>query len=378
MAARGLVQSTATLLLQSVRRSCLWRLSAPTLLNSLACRFLSRTPLSTKRLSKENSSLVNNLVNLGVDVQSARKRQPGVLKKMITHEDGLIGFLQAKGASKDFVAGIISRYPRSITRTVEHLEKKWEIWHGILKSDSEILKVLERSPEAFFRSSNIVNLEKNVKFLSSLGLTPTDLARLLAKAPRTFSNRMELNQQMVDYLHDVHVSLGGENAEEFVKLILTKNIFVLIQSVKRVKANIEFLQTSLRLTDKELLNLLQGYGADILDLCHVYIKRNYRHIQQKLLPLGCSDDEINSFILRYPPMLYLSPKNFTNKIDCLLKTEVEVQQILEKPRVLDVSISTMASRIARLQQIGYNFQSFGVGLLDLSKTRFEAKFEKLQ
>ncbi|XP_069067715.1 transcription termination factor 1, mitochondrial [Pleurodeles waltl] len=376
MAARGLVQGTATLLLDSVRCSCLLR--ERTLLNTVACRFFSRPPRAIKKLSKENSSLLDNLINIGVDVQSARKRQPGVLKKMITYEDGLIGFLQAKGASKVFVAGIISRYPRSITRTVEHLEKKWEIWHGILKCDSTILNVLERSPEAFFRSSSIANLEKNVTFLSSLGLTPTDLARLLTKAPRTFSNRMELNQQMVDYLHDMHVSLGGENTEEFVKQILTKNIFVLIQSVKRVKANIEFLQASFRLTDRELLTLLQGQGAEILDLCHMYIKRNFRSIHQKLLPLGCSDEEINSFILRYPALLYLSPKNFTDKIDCLLKTGIEVKQILEKPRVFDVSISTMASRIARLQQIGYNFQSAGVGILDLSKTRFEAKFEKLQ
>uniref|UniRef100_A0A3B4XUZ3 tRNA-dihydrouridine(47) synthase [NAD(P)(+)] n=1 Tax=Seriola lalandi dorsalis TaxID=1841481 RepID=A0A3B4XUZ3_SERLL len=45
--------------------------------------------------------------------------------------------------------------------------------------DSEIVTILERSPESFFRSSDNGNLEKNIVFLSSLGLDAKDLHRFL-------------------------------------------------------------------------------------------------------------------------------------------------------------------------------------------------------
>ncbi|XP_069504523.1 transcription termination factor 1, mitochondrial [Ambystoma mexicanum] len=377
MARRELMQAAGNLLLYSGKYTCLLRLAEHKLHNPLQRRFFCIHVQLIEKQPKENCNLVNRLENMGVDVCMARKRQPGVLKKMITHEKGLTDFLQDKGANKNLVASVISRYPRSITRTHEHLEKKWEIWHGILKSDSEVLKVLERSPESFFRSSNIANLEKNVEFLSSVGLTSKQLARLMVKAPRTFANRMELNQQMVDYLNDLHVGLGGENTTEFVKQIITKNMFLLSQSITRVKANIEFLQTALKLSNRELLLLLQGYGADLLDLCHDYVKLNFRNIKFQLLALGCTDEQVIHFVFRYPPLLYLSPNTFSDKIDCILKSGIHIQQILDKPRVLDVGINTLTTRISRLQDIGYNFQKDGIGLLEFSKTRFEAKFKKL-
>ncbi|KAM4705851.1 transcription termination factor 1, mitochondrial [Rhinophrynus dorsalis] len=342
------------------------------------CRFYS-LDLSdtTKNTLTENQSLVSNLEIMGVDIKMARKRQPGILKKMITHEDSLKRFLQSKGASKETIASIISRYPRAITRTYEHLQKKWEIWQSLLKSDLHILKIVERSPESFFRSSDIDNLEENIKFLSSLGLTPKDLSQLLGKAPRTFSNSAELNKQMVDFLEDLCVSLGGENPQEFVKQIITKNVFILIRSTKRLKANVEFLQSTLKMKDKELLLWIQGNGVDVLDLCNTYIKRNFKNVQKKLLSLACSDIEINRFVTSYPSVLYLSPVNFVNKIDLLLERDIGISQIIETPRVLEVSVDNLRSRFKDLKELGYDYRVSGLGVLVLSQTRYSAKLEKL-
>ena len=132
--------------------------------------------------------MLKNLKMLGVDVKMARKRQPGVLKKAITNEHGLVSFLQTKGASREVVAGIITRFPRSITRSGEHLEERWQLWRSVFQSDSEIVSILNHSPESFFRSSDNDNLEKNIVFLGSLGLDSKDLHRLLTTAPRTSSN----------------------------------------------------------------------------------------------------------------------------------------------------------------------------------------------
>ncbi|XP_030052895.1 transcription termination factor 1, mitochondrial-like [Microcaecilia unicolor] len=373
MALRGL--SATSLLLHGMK--CSWSLKFLTVATSSPESPKQKAKVVYASSTKENTTLVNYLQHLGVDVEMVRRRQPGVLKRMITHEQRVVQFLQDKGASRETVASIISRYPRAVTRTNEHLQKKWELWQSIIKADSEIIKIVERSPESFFRSSDNTNLEENIKFLSSLGLLPKDLCRLLSKAPRTFSNRSELNMQMVDFLKDVCLSLGGDSPEEFVKKVLTKNVFLLIRSTKRVKANIEFLQAFLGLKDKELLVLLHGYGADILDLSHEYIKRNFGSAKQKLQSLGCTENEVIRFLISYPPVLYLSSKNFIDKIDCLLKAGIDIKQILEKPRVMETSVGTITSRIMELEKIGYNFQESGIGILDLSAKRFEAKLDKL-
>ncbi|KAJ8333613.1 hypothetical protein SKAU_G00416210 [Synaphobranchus kaupii] len=161
----------------------------------------------------ENTSLVKNLATMGVDLKMVRQRQPGVLRKAFTNERGLAHFLQSKGASCETIAGIISRYPRSITRSGAHLEERWELWKSIFKNNSEIVNILERSPESFFRSSDNNNLEKNIVFLGSLGLNSKDLHCLLTTAPRTFSNSVELNRQMVELLQDVCITLGDTGVE---------------------------------------------------------------------------------------------------------------------------------------------------------------------
>ncbi|OCT75666.1 transcription termination factor 1, mitochondrial [Xenopus laevis] len=368
MAMKGLIRTTL-FCLRHMPPTCTIRIASFPHVNSAWSRFYSEQLLDTKKPeSNENQSLLSNLEYMGVDITMARKRQPGILKKMITHEESLRKFLQSKGASRETIASIISRYPRAITRTYEHLQKKWEIWQSILKTDLHILKIVERSPESFFRSGDIENLQENISFLSSLGLTPKDLSQLLAKAPRTFSNRAELNKQMVYFLQDLHVCLGGENPQEFVKQIITKNIFILIRSTKRLKANIEFIQSTFKMMDKELLLWIQGSGADILDLCNTYIKRNYKNVQQKLHSLGCTENEITRIITSYPSILYLSPVNFLVKIDLLLKRGIGIDLVLETPRVLEVSVDNIKSRIDDLKEIGYNFEVNGIGILVLSQT----------
>lgn len=314
---------------------------------------------------------------LGVDVKMARKRQPGVLKKAITNEHGLVSFLQTKGASREVVAGIITRFPRSITRSGEHLEERWQLWRSVFQSDSEIVSILNRSPESFFRSSDNDNLEKNIVFLGSLGLDSKDLHRLLTTAPRTFSNSVELNRQMVDLLQDVCLSLGGTDPSQFAKAIISRNLYILIRSTKRVKSNVEFLQSSLGLKNSDLLVLLQGNGAEILDLSHEILKRNFRMLQEKLDSLGGTKEDANKLLMNYASILFVSPGRLSDKLDCLLKAGITVRQIMEKPKVLDFSLENLMWRLDELTKVGYDFNQNGIAVLDSSRKRFEAKLEKL-
>ncbi|XP_061753543.1 transcription termination factor 1b, mitochondrial [Nerophis ophidion] len=328
-------------------------------------------------LNPENEFLLENLKLMGVDVSMARQRQPGVLRKNFTNEQGLAGFLQSKGASGKTVASIISRYPRAITRSLEHLEQRWQLWKNILQTDEEIVSTLDRSPESFFRSSDNDNMEKNIAFLSSLGLNNQHLHRLLTTAPRTFSNSVELNKQRVEFLGNICTEMGGNDPEQFAKYFISRNSYILIRSTKRVKANIDYLKESLNLSDSVLLALLRGPGADIMDLSNEYLKNNFISLQQKMLSHGCRRVDVNIFIISRPAVLYTGAATLSSKLDCLLKEGIPLQRILEKPKVFDYSVQNLTAKLQELHRIGYDFQEKGIGILDMSQKRFEARLEKL-
>lgn len=329
------------------------------------------------QVGSENDSLLENLNLMGVDVRMVRQRQPGVLRRAFTNEQGLETFLQSKGASSAAIASIISRYPRAITRSVDHLEQRWVLWRSIFKSDQEIVSILARSPESFFRSSDNDNLEKNILFLTSLGLSSKDLHRLLTTAPRTFSNSVALNKQMVEFLEDICTELGGEDPQQFAKTVISKNLYILIRSTKRVKANIDSLKSSLRLSDSDLLALLQGPGAEILDLSSEYLKKNVKSLQEKMVSLGCRKSEIKKLIVTYPMVLFIGPATLSPKFDCLIKGGITMKQIMEKPRVLQYSTHNLTERLEELKRVGYNFKMNSITILDSSRKRFDAKLDKL-
>lgn len=328
-------------------------------------------------VNPENESLLENLNFMGVDVKMARQRQPGVFRKVLTNEQGLAQFLKGKGASQKVIASIISRYPRAITRSVHHLDQRWDLWRNIFKTDAEIVSILDRSPESFFRSSDNGNLEKNIAFLTSLGLNTKDLHRLLTTAPRTFSNSLELNKQMVEFLEETCIEFGGNNPEQFAKAVISRNRYILIRSTKRVKNNIDNLRTSLKLSDSELLALLQGPGAEILDFSNEYLKNNFSNVQEKMALLGCRKAEIKDLVINYPMILSIGPDKLSTKLDCLLKGEITIRQILEKPRVLEYSTENITWRLEELQKVGYDLKKNGINILDSSRKRFVAKIKRL-
>ncbi|KAM9650470.1 transcription termination factor 1, mitochondrial isoform 2-T4 [Trichechus inunguis] len=375
MAPRNLLYMRSNFLLGS--RCWMIRFSTEILFKSVSFRLFGVKRNNADGESLEKDELLNNLLTMGVDIDMAKKRQPGVFNRMVTNEQDLKMFLLSKGASKQVIASIISRYPRAITRTSESLSKRWDLWRKIMASDLEIVNILERSPESFFRSNNNLNLENNIKFFYSVGLTRKCLCRLLTNAPRTFSNSLDLNKQMVEFLQSVCLSLGHKDPADFVRKIIFKNPFILIRSTKRVKTNIEFLQSAFSLNSEELLALICGPGAEILDLSNDYAKRNYTNIKEKLFSLGCAEEEVQKFVFSYPDMIYLAEKKFNDKIDCLIQEKINISQIMESPRVLDSSLSTLKSRIKELVNAGYNLSTSNITPLSWSLKRYKAKLKKL-
>nr|XP_010585583.1 transcription termination factor 1, mitochondrial isoform X1 [Loxodonta africana]XP_023400205.1 transcription termination factor 1, mitochondrial isoform X1 [Loxodonta africana]XP_023400206.1 transcription termination factor 1, mitochondrial isoform X1 [Loxodonta africana] len=375
MAPRNLLYMRSNFILTS--RCWMIRFSTEILFKSVSFRLFGVKCNNADGKSLEKDELLNNLLTMGVDIDMAKKRQPGVFNRMVTNEQDLKMFLLSKGASKEVIASIISRYPRAITRTPESLSERWDLWRKIMASDLEIVNIVERSPESFFRSSNNLNLENNIKFLYSIGLTHKCLCRLLTNAPRTFSNSLDLNKQMVEFLRAVCLSLGHKDPADVVRKIIFKNPFILIQSTKRVKTNIEFLQSAFNLNSEKLLALICGPGAEILGLSSDCAKRNYANIKEKLFSLGCTEEDVQKFVLSYPDMILLAEKKFNDKIDYLIQEKINISQIIKNPRVLDSSLNTLKTRINELINAGYDLSTSSITPLSWSLKRYKAKLKKL-
>lgn len=189
-------------------------------------------------------------------------------------------FLKTKGASNEVIASIITRYPQTIVRCSESLEKHWELWRSSLKTDLEIINILERSLEYFFGFNNNVNMKNNIIFFYNIGLTSKDLYNMLTRAPQAFSNQVDLNQKMTDLLHEICLPSGIKSPNDLVREIISKNNVIFLRSSKQMRANIEFLQLTFKLDNEKLLALLHGQSVDILALCNGYMRRNFLNVKE--------------------------------------------------------------------------------------------------
>ncbi|XP_077346953.1 transcription termination factor 1b, mitochondrial-like [Lithobates pipiens] len=323
---------------------------------------------------KENVTQLLNPIqsNAKVTDMDAKKfsRRPSTIIRHAACKTHLEEFLLQKGASHFSVSRIILTYPKAISARYKDLPEVWGLWKSILKTDEAVLMVVTRSPESFFRSGGIEKLSENIAFFQSLGLSPKILHELMLKSPRTFANTVQLNKQMVFFFQDLCVRLGGENPDDFARQVITNNIFILTRSINRVKANIESIQSLMKLENKDLLSWIYGKGAFTLNLCNNYIEDNFLLFQQKMQSLGVLEADITRYIYENPSILLLSPKVFVYKIELLLNCGIEASKLLDNTLLSDVSLSRLRSRVRLLQQLDYDLGSNGPGILLLRQAEF--------
>lgn len=103
-------------------------------------------------------------------------------------------FFLFKGVKEEVIVSIILRYLRVIIRIYESFLKRWDFWRRIMILDFEIVNILERFFEFFFRFNNNLNLENNIKFFYLVGLIRKCFCRLLINVLRIFFNSFDLNK----------------------------------------------------------------------------------------------------------------------------------------------------------------------------------------
>ncbi|XP_068091540.1 transcription termination factor 1, mitochondrial-like [Hyperolius riggenbachi] len=327
---------------------------------------------------KENVVLVQNVEAMGVDIAKIRKRCPTLFENTTaTNEAKLKEFLLEKGADMATAENIISRYPRAVTTVPKDLSAIWDIWKSILKTDCCVLKIVTRSPESFFRSGGIEKLTGNISYFQSIGLPPKLLSQLMAQAPRTFSNSVELNTEKVEFLRELSISLGEEDPKKCIIQIITSNIFIFSTSIKKMKANLESIRSLMKLEDKELLSWIQGEGAFILNPSNAHVVNSFVNAQKIMQSLGCEEADVTQCIFENPYILRLSPKTFTSKVNFLTECGIEATQILDTPIVLRVSPASLKYKMKLLQQCRYDFKNNTLFVLRSDRKSFDTRVQRL-
>lgn len=329
---------------------------------------------------KENVAQLPNPIqsNAKVTYMDAGKigRRPPTITEHAIYKEKLEEFLLQKGACHLSVASIISRYPRAITCRAKDLPEVWGLWQSILRTDEAVLLVVTRSPESFFRSGGIEKLSENIAFFQSLGLSPKILNRLMLKSPRTFANSVQLNKQMVAFFQELCVCLGGETPEEFTRQVITNNVFIFVRSINRVKANIESIQSLMKLENKDLLYWIGGEAAFTLNLSKNYFEENFLLFHQKMQSLGVPEADITRHIYENPSILLLSAKVFVDKIDVLIDCGMEARKLLDSNVLSNVSLSRLRNRVMVLKQLDYDFRSNGINILLVRQTDFVSRLKR--
>ncbi|KAM9481710.1 transcription termination factor 2, mitochondrial [Clarias gariepinus] len=324
----------------------------------------------------ENTSAVDALYNLSVDITKIRKLKGWVLYRSPVFVMETVTMLKTLGASNQLIAQVLEQHPEAILCPPEHLEAQKELWMSICTSHSHLVRIIEKFPASFFTSSCHIDHQKdNITFFQNLGLNKRVIAKLMASSPENFIKPVEQNEEMVHALQKTYLELGGNetNMKVWLQKLLSQNPNVLMNAPKAMRDNIKFLQEQ-GFANNELLQLLSKLKGFVTELHPESMGHSLRYSQETL---ACNDAEIRQIVLQCPALLYYSVPVLTDRFKCLFSAGISLQQIMQIPTVLELTTQIVQYRIQKLRSYGYDITTGSLELLNGTKKDFEMSCGKL-
>ncbi|KAF5897522.1 transcription termination factor 2, mitochondrial [Clarias magur] len=324
----------------------------------------------------ENTSAVDALYNLSVDISKIRKLKGWVLYQSPVFVMETVTMLKTLGASNQLIAQVLEQHPEAILCPPEHLEAQKELWMSICASHSDLVRIIEKFPASFFTSScHIDHQRDNITFFQNLGLNKRVIAKLMASSPENFVKPVEQNEEMVHALQKTYLELGGNetNMKVWLQKLLSQNPNVLMNAPEAMRNNVKFLQEQ-GFTINELLQLWSKLKGFVTELHPESMEHSLRYSQETL---ACSDAELRQVIVQCPALLYYSVPILTDRFDCLFSAGISLQQIMQIPTVLELTTQIVQYRIQKLRSYGYDITKGSLELLNGTKKDFEMSCGKL-
>ncbi|XP_005374692.1 PREDICTED: transcription termination factor 2, mitochondrial [Chinchilla lanigera] len=332
---------------------------------------------TTDRQSKrENERTVEKLCKFSADVRKIRRLKGWVLLEEETYVEEVVSVLQGLGADAAAVASILERCPEAVLCSPAAVAAQRDLWQLVCRSEQELVRLIEQSPEAFFTVQDQENLRLNIQLFQELGLRNVVISRFLTTASSIFHHPVEKNKQMMRVLQDSYLSRGGSEANMKVWLLklLTQNPFILFNSPAAVRDTLQFLQEQ-GFTDLEILHLLSKLKGFLFQLCPRGIQNSMSFSKKAF---ECTDHDLKQLVLKCPALLYYSVAVLEERIQGLVKEGISIAQIRETPMVLELTPQIVQYRIRKLNSLGYRIKDGHLADLNGTKKEFEANFGKIQ
>lgn len=324
----------------------------------------------------ENTSAVDALCNLSVNISKIRKLKGWVLYQSPVYVTETVTMLRTLGAKDPLIAQVLEHHPEAILCPPEHLEIQKELWMSICASHSDLVGIIEKFPASFFTTPCHIDHQKaNIVLFQNLGLNKHVIAKLMASAPQNFRRPAEQNKEMVHALQNAYLDLGGNETsmKVWVQKLLIQNPYVLMKSPETIGNNLKFLQER-GFTSSELLQLLSKLKGFVTELHPESMGFTLCYL---LETLSCSDADLQQVILQCPALLYYSAHILTGRFKCLLSAGISQQQIMQTPTVLELTTQIVQYRIQKLHSYGHDIKTGSLELLNGTKKDFEMSCGKL-
>ncbi|KAK2847933.1 hypothetical protein Q7C36_009615 [Tachysurus vachellii] len=336
---------------------------------------LQRTHCSSV-MQAENTSTIDALCNLSVDISKIRKIRGWVLYQSPVYVTETVRMLKTLGATDSVITQVLEQHPEAILCTPEHLEAQKELWMSVCARQSDLVGIIEKFPASFFVTScHIDHQRANIMFFQNLGLNKRVIAKLMASAPRNFKRPIEQNKEMVQALQKMYLELGGNdtNMKVWLQKLLSQNPYVLMKSPEAMRNNFNFLH-KWGFTSSELLQLLSKLKGFVTELHPESMGLTLSYSQEML---ACSDAELRQIVLQCPALLYYSVPILTDRFKCLISAGISLQQIMQTPTVLELTTQIIQYRIQKLHSYGHDISTGSLDLLKGTKKDFEMSCGKL-
>lgn len=324
----------------------------------------------------ENTSTIDALHNLSVDISRIRKLRGWVLCQSPVYVTETVAMLRSLGVKDKLIAQVLQHHPEAILCPPEHLEPQKELWMSICASHRDLVEIIEKFPSSFFISScHIEHQRANITFFQNLGFNNRVIAKLMASSPQNFRRPVEQNEEMVQTLQKMYLELGGNevNMKVWLQKLLSQNPYVLMKPLEAMRNNLKFLH-EWGFTNSELLQLLSKLKGFVTELHPETMGLTLNYSQETL---ACSDAELRQIVLQCPALLYYSVSMLTDRLKCLLGGGVSLQQIMQTPTVLELTTQIVQYRIQKLRSYGHDIKTGSLELLTGTKKDFEMRCGKL-
>lgn len=183
--------------------------------------------------------------------------------------------------------------------------------------DAEFAKLVDSRVEVL--SLTVATAKSRVLYLSSLGIQPGDLVKIIAKHPRVLEYRTERTMKpRVEYLREIHV-----DPKDLAKVITRAPVLLELSVNKTLRPRAQYLTREIGIPEEAIGKLVTKHPAVLTYNSDTMVAPRVRFF----LDLGVSKEGLAKMVARHPQLLHYSIDSMKPRLDYLQAIGMSEQEI---------------------------------------------------